>query len=242
MVTERSFIETDQLAPAGYCEGGGMGTDDRLGYWDSFYGRSNLPLPSLPSQFAAFALGEMFALGVEDKVEGVIEFGCGNGRDSHFFSAYDFDLLALDASAEAIELCRSFSRQPRAHFEQCRATEAREQVEGFLSGKQRVAVYARFFLHAIREEEQNDFLSLLGTLLPAGCLLFLEYRTVADAEQEKVFGDGHYRRYLDHRATLAGIEAAGFSVLYEIEGHGLAKYRDEDAKVGRCVAMKQVAR
>ena len=65
---------------------------------------------------------------------------------------------------------------------------------------------------------------------------------MADAEQEKVFGDGHYRRYLDHRATLAGIEAAGFSVLYEIEGHGLAKYRDEDAKVGRCVAMKQVAR
>nr|WP_288499623.1 class I SAM-dependent methyltransferase [uncultured Pseudomonas sp.] len=219
-----------------------MGSDDRLGYWDAFYGRSSLPLPSLPSQFAAFALGEMFALGAEEKVDGVIEFGCGNGRDSHFFSAYGFDLLALDASAEAIELCRSFSHQPRARFEQCRATEARARIEGFLSDKRRVAVYARFFLHAIREEEQNDFLNLLGGLLPAGCLLFLEYRTVADAEQEKVFGDGHYRRYLDHLATLTSIEAVGFTVCYEIEGRGLAKYRDEDAKVGRCVAVKQTAR
>lgn len=219
-----------------------MGAEDHLGYWDAFYGRSSLSLPSLPSQFAAFALGEMFALGVEDKVDGVIEFGSGNGRDSHFFSSYGLDLLALDASVEAIELCRSSSRQPRARFEQCRATEAHKQIEDFLVGKQRVAVYARFFLHAIREEEQNDFLSLLSALLPAGCLLFLEYRTVADAEQEKVFGDGHYRRYLDHRATLAVIEAAGFSVLYEIQGHGLAKHRDEDAKVGRCVAVKQAAR
>ncbi len=218
-----------------------MGTDDRLDYWDSFYGRLSLPLPSLPSQFAAFALGEMFALGAAEGVEGVIEFGCGNGRDSHFFSTYGFDLLALDASAEAIQLCRSHSRYERASFVQSRATDAREEIEGFLKGKKRVAVYARFFLHAIREEEQNDFLTLLGRLLPTGCLLFLEYRTVADAEQEKVFGDGHFRRYLDHRATLAGIEAAGFSVLYEIEGRGFAKYRDEDAKVGRCVAMKQAA-
>jgi len=219
-----------------------MATDDRLGYWDAFYGRSSLPLPSLPSQFAAFALGEIFALGAEDGVDGMIEFGCGNGRDSHFFSAYGFDLLALDASAEAIELCRSHSRQPRASFVQRKATEAREEIEGFLVGKKRVAVYARFFLHAIREEEQNDFLALLGRLLPAGCLLFLEYRTVADAEQEKVFGDGHYRRYLDHRTTLANIEASGFSVLYEIEGHGFAKYRDEDARIGRCVAIKQATR
>lgn len=215
-----------------------MATDERSGYWDSFYGHSSQPMPLLPSQFAAFALGEMMTLSAAEAVEGVIEFGCGNGRDSHFFSTHGFDLLALDASAEAIDRCRAGSRHARAHFVQRSATDAREEVERFMNGKKRVAVYARFFLHAIREEEQNDFLTLLGDLLLPGSLLFLEYRTVADAEQQKEFGDGHYRRYLDHRATLMNIEAAGFSRLYEVEGHGFAKYRAEDARVGRCVAIK----
>ncbi|MGE8061431.1 class I SAM-dependent methyltransferase [Pseudomonas sp. NPDC089547] len=215
-----------------------MATDERLVYWDSFYGHSNQPLPLLPSQFAAFALGEMATLDASEAVEGVIEFGCGNGRDSHFFAAHGFDLLALDASAEAIDRCRAGTRHARANFVQRSATDAREEVERFMNGKKRVAVYARFFLHAIREEEQNDFLMLLGDVLLPGSLLFLEYRTVADAEQQKVFGDDHYRRYLDHRTTLANIEAAGFSRLYEIEGHGFAKFRAEDARVGRCVAIR----
>ncbi|BBV98301.1 class I SAM-dependent methyltransferase [Pseudomonas monteilii] len=215
-----------------------MATDERLDYWDSFYGQSSQPMPLLPSQFAAFALGELMTLDAAEAVEGVIEFGCGNGRDSHFFSAHGFDLLALDASAEAIDRCRAGSRHARAHFVQRSATDAREEVERFMNGKKRVAVYARFFLHAIRDEEQNDFLTLLGDLMLPGSLLFLEYRTVADAEQQKEFGNGHYRRYLDHRATLVNIEAAGFSRLYEVEGHGFAKYRAEDARVGRCVAIK----
>lgn len=205
----------------------------RSGYWDDFYSRSRVGAPTYPSQFAAFAINEFF------DIDGLIEFGCGNGRDSEFFAANGFDLLAVDASAEAIELCRSRSRHRHARFIQSHAAEARGEIDDFLTGKARVAVYARFFLHAIEEGEARDFLGLLGTLLPRGSQLFLEYRTTEDANQEKVFGDGHYRRYLDHRETLGRIEAAGFTVAYEIEGRGLAKYRDEDARVGRCVALKK---
>ncbi|WP_165493046.1 class I SAM-dependent methyltransferase [Stutzerimonas kirkiae] len=201
-------------------------------YWTDFYKRSKSGAPVYPSQFAAFAINEFAG------VDGVIEFGCGNGRDSHFFATNGFELLALDASEQAIALCRSRNRYEHACYRQCKASAAGREIEGFLQGKRKVAVYARFFLHAIDEGEQCGFLGVLSSLLPSGSQLFLEYRTIDDARQEKEFGNDHYRRYLEHRETLATIEAAGFSIAYEVEGRGLAKYKDEDARVGRCVAIR----
>ena len=209
-----------------------MSRAEKSSYWDAFYSSRKKGAPAYPSQFAAFAINELV------DVDGVIEFGCGNGRDSEFFAAYGFELLGLDASAEAIELCRSRSAHQHAHYVQCAAGAAREEVKKFLEGKRKVAVYARFFLHAIDENEANVFLDLLSVLLPARSQVFFEYRTVDDARQDKTFGSDHYRRYLDHNEMLVSIERAGFSVEYQIEGHGLAKFRDEDAKVGRCVAQK----
>jgi len=171
-------------------------------------------------------------------IDGVIEFGCGNGRDSFFFANHGFKLLALDASEQAIELCRVRNQCDHARYMTCKASASREEVENFLHGKRRVAVYARFFLHAIDENEQQEFLELLGGLLPPESLLFLEYRTVGDSYQQKVFGSGHYRRYLDHQGVLSAIQASGFYIAYEIEGQGLAKYKSEDARVGRCFAVK----
>lgn len=202
------------------------------GYWEAFYQRSKAEVPVYPSQFAAFAINEF------GNVDGVIEFGCGNGRDSRFFVVNGFRLLGLDASEQAIKLCRSRNQNDLARYMSCKASTAHQEIKDFLRDKHAVAVYARFFLHAIDESEQHEFLSLLKALLPQGSLLFLEYRTTDDALQEKVFGTDHYRRYLVHHEVLAAIKAAGFSIAYEIEGRGLAKYENEDARVGRCFAIK----
>lgn len=216
-----------------------MSQDVRLDYWNSFYAGKNLSFLALPSQFATFALGEILTGDWGgDRIDGVIEFGCGNGRDSHFFSSYGLEVLAIDASVEAIEICQARNQYVNASFLSRRATESGPDIEAFLVGKKKIAVYARFFMHAINDEDQQEFLRILGRNLPEGCPLFFEYRTLADAEQEKIFGD-HYRRYLDHEKTLLSIEDAGFSVIYEVEGRGLAKYKDEDAKVGRCLAVKR---
>ncbi|MCI0992919.1 class I SAM-dependent methyltransferase [Pseudomonas corrugata] len=210
-----------------------MSQVEKSSYWDSFYSSRKRGAPAYPSQFAAFAVNEL------TDVDGVIEFGCGNGRDSEFFAACGFDLLGLDASVEAIELCRSRSAHEHTRYVQCLAGAARDEIKGFLKNKRKVAVYARFFLHAIDENEAGAFLDLLSVLLPAQSQVFFEYRTTDDAEQEKIFGTDHYRRYVDHRVMVADIERAGFHVTYQIEGRGLAKFRDEDAKVGRCVALKK---
>jgi SAM-dependent methyltransferase len=173
-----------------------MSQAEKSSYWDTFYGSKKKGAPAYPSQFAAFAINELM------DVDGVIEFGCGNGRDSEFFAAYGFDLLGLDASGEAIELCRSKSIHEHANYMQCQAAAAHDHIKAFLKGKRKIAVYARFFLHAIDENEANAFLDLLGALLPAQSQVLFEYRTVDDAEQEKTFGFDHYRRFLDHAAVL----------------------------------------
>ena len=68
--------------------------DGRLSYWDHYYeGRASA---SIPSQFAVFLCDYL------QPTQNVIEFGCGNGRDSFFFASQGYRLLGLDASGQAI--------------------------------------------------------------------------------------------------------------------------------------------
>ena len=206
--------------------------DAKADHWANFYRSGNATAPVYPSQFAAFAINEL------SDIDGIVEFGCGNGRDSHFFASNGVPILALDAAETAIALCIARNQHRHARYVANRASKARAEVEGFVAGKNRIAVYARFFLHAIDAKEQHAFLAMTRQAIPAGSVLLLEYRTTDDAGGDKVFGHDHYRRYLDHLGVLSAVTAAGFDVRYQIEGRGLAKYGNEDAMVGRCVAVK----
>ncbi|TWC21736.1 methyltransferase family protein [Pseudomonas sp. SJZ085] len=204
---------------------------DRLEYWNGFYSRQDKTVPQLPSQFSVFSAGEFIG------VDAVVEFGCGNGRDSEFFALNGFKVLAFDASSEAIALCRQRTKSPEVQYLLSHAEGSAEHLQDFLKGKHRVAVYARFFLHAIDAEVERSFFDMLENSLPPGSLVFLEYRTKEDESGAKRFGQ-HYRRYIDHDALIDTLQGAGFSIAYQIQGRGFAKYRDEDALVGRCVAVK----
>jgi len=204
---------------------------DRLEYWNGFYSRQDTSAPQLPSQFSVFSAGEFIG------VDAIVEFGCGNGRDSEFFALNGYQVLAFDASSEAIALCQRRTKSTQVRYLLSNAQGSTEYLQDFLQGKNRIAVYARFFLHAIDAEVQKTFFDMLENSLPAGSLVFLEYRTKEDETGEKKFGQ-HYRRYIDHDALIDTLQGAGFSIAYQIQGRGFAKYRDEDALVGRCVAVK----
>ncbi|MGX1173699.1 class I SAM-dependent methyltransferase [Pseudomonas sp. R151218B TE3479] len=204
---------------------------DRLEYWNGFYSRQDTSVPQLPSQFSVFSAGEFIG------VDAVVEFGCGNGRDSEFFALNGFQVLAFDASSEAIALCQQRTKSAKVQYLLSNAEGSTEHLQDFLQGKRRVAVYARFFLHAIDAEVEKAFFDMLENTLAPGSLVFLEYRTKEDESGAKRFGQ-HYRRYIDHEALIDTLQGTGFSIAYQIQGRGFAKYRDEDALVGRCVAVK----
>ncbi len=205
-------------------------------HWDEFYAgrKTGKHAPRYPSQFAAFAVNELVG------IDTLIEFGCGNGRDSEFFGSFGIDVLAMDASAAAIEACQQDGACPHIEYRQVNVSDAQPHVAEFLKARNRqlpVAVYARFFLHAITPEEQSEFFGMLSAVLPRDSIVLFEYRTVGDESDRKEFGS-HYRRFLAHSDLLDSLASYGFAIDYEIENRGLAKYRNEDAMVGRCIARK----
>ena len=66
--------------------------------------------------------------------------------------------------------------------------------------------------------------------------LFLEFRTGKDLGQEHLFGDDHFRQFIDPMVVELEIEELGGEVTYREEGCGLAAYKTEDPHVARIVA------
>ena len=207
-------------------------TDEREDYWDAYYAeRATLTRP-LPSQFAAFVAGE---LGTPHRV---VEFGCGGGRDSIFFASYGHDVIGVDASEEAVKSCRRLAEGlgVDATFVASDIDDA-ALVERLGDHDGQQALYARFFVHAITDGEEQAFLDLCANVTRPGDLLAVEYRTVRDQVGSKVT-ERHYRRFVHPSRFQAHALERGFDVTYAVEGYGFAKYREDDAYVARALLVR----
>ena len=100
--------------------------------------------------------------------------------------------------------------------------------------------YARFFLHAITDNEELAFFKDMSAALHEGDRLAVEYRTVRDEAGQKVTA-AHYRRFVEPAQVIANAAKFGFTVEYEVEGYGFAKYLNDDAYVARSVFRKAAA-
>lgn len=208
---------------------------DQRNYWNQFYGRSGLAAAIWPSQFAAFVLGEI------DRQANLIDVGCGTGRDALFFASHGLSVVGVDASETAIGICRSLQRESglkSASFLQASVDDADllDQVARYRSDGP-PTVYARFFLHAITDEQEDRFLSFARSICADGGLLAAEFRTIRDAAQKKVTPD-HYRRFMEPVAFLEKAHRHDFTTSYYVEGFGFAKYGADDAYVARCILSR----
>jgi len=94
-------------------------------YWDKFY--KNIEL-SVPSQFCVMVATEVAA----DPC--IIEFGCGNGRDSLYLAGQNHAVCALDLSHEAVKSCNDAAQKfglDAAHFSQCDLSSADDISKAF---------------------------------------------------------------------------------------------------------------
>jgi SAM-dependent methyltransferase len=203
-------------------------------YWDLFY-KSNTnkdTIVNIPSQFAAFVAGEL-----SENVRSVVEFGCGTGRDVRFFRRLGLNVLGIDNSESAIELCRSYMEEPECRFEVRDVRNIKDfkdlgtQVNSIDGPK---IVYSRFFLHAIDEISQNNFLDIVSRITVPGEKFAVEFRTIRDANLRKE-SDEHFRRYIEPVHLIAEVLRRDFSLEYFVEGFGFAKYRNDDAHVARMI-------
>jgi len=103
-----------------------------------------------------------------------------------------------------------------------------------------IAIYHRFFLHSIDEEQQNAFLTALSQNTQSGDVMYMEYRAAGDALLSKVHGTSHYRWYIDTPALVKWMQAdLEFQCVSETTGQGMAVYKTEDPVVSRIVLKRK---
>lgn len=204
-------------------------------HWNSFYASAEVQRLKPPSQFGAFVIGEL-PTGTT-----VIDVGCGSGRDALFFASHRHPVVGVDGSTAAIAHCSATAQALGldASFlcAEVQSADLATRLKAMPAVAQatELAVYARFFLHAIPEDGEDALLDLVGQLaLPGHTRFAVEFRTQRDATLPKSTAQ-HYRRFIDPVSLLAKGVQRGMAIRYFVEGFGFAKYRDDDAHVARCV-------
>jgi tellurite methyltransferase len=88
----------------------------------------------------------------KSNVKRLVEFGCGNGRDTNFFLHADLDVFAIDASEEAVQkTCAVGTKTNKARcFVHDVSNELSSEV---LSSDVRTTIYARSLLHALTVDQ-----------------------------------------------------------------------------------------
>jgi len=202
---------------------------ENLNYWDKFYSKV---YNTLPSQFAIFVANEYKGNNT------LIDFGCGSGRDTFFFSKIYKNVIGIDSSNKVIE--KNILKKKEKHLNFINDDLLNPQkLEKFINEKLSQSdlniFYGRFFLHAVDENIENIFLNLFKNLNYKNNLLALEFRTSKDEFLEKEFNN-HYRRYIDIKNFKKKLKNFDIKIKYFTEGQGYAKFKSDDAYVARVIA------
>ena len=199
-------------------------------YWRKYYKKNYSPYKE--SDFAKFVLQFL------EKEKYLLELGCGNGRDSIFFSKNLINVLAVDQVSDEINFLNSNFSNERIKFI-CDDFTNLEILDNF------DYIYSRFTIHSITESEEDRVLKWVFKHLYKNGLFFIESRSINDIMYNngtklsinENFTD-HYRRYMNKDKFISKLEYIGFKIRYSIEDKGLAVSEKEDPFIVRIIAEK----
>lgn len=173
-------------------------------YWNEFYKSDQVTHD--PSDFAKF---------VNNYCEGpstLMDIGCGNCRDSYFFSSVGHNVISVDKSFN-----ENLFNSKNGFF-------IKSGIEDLSDIKTKI-IYSRFFIHAIPEEVEDAFLNYIKR----NCELFF-----IEARSDKSSFDGdHYRRFINKDRISDKLSNLGFKFIEE--DYGLAVFEDQDPCIIRIV-------
>ena len=116
-----------------------------INYWNKFYKKKNI---SSMSTFAKFTYKK-----IDNKEGKILDIGCGNGRDSFFFSQNGFKVTAIDISQKAIQK-NSKKKNKNISFKKF------DISQNNIIGKFEI-IYCRFFLHTVDHLLERKLIKLI---------------------------------------------------------------------------------
>ena len=206
---------------------------DDKNYWRKYYLTHSKP--TIQSSFAEFVLQYL------DKNKNLLELGCGNGRDTIYFSKNGLNCVGVDQICDEITFLNKNFASNNLKFICDDFTNLKNSSNDYI---QFDYIYSRFTFHAIDEKQEKRTLNWISNHLNNG-LFFVEARSIKDSmlgKGEKLSPNenftNHYRRFLNLDDFVDKLKYLGFEILFKIENCGLAVYKDDDPYVIRVIAHK----
>ena len=144
-------------------------------YWNSYYYKKETNKKS--SNFSKFVLKKL------KKNKTLIDIGCGDGRDSFFFSKKKIKTLGIDISKQVIEnnnLIVNKKKMKFLKFENINIAANKSINRKF------DYIYARFLIHAVTYKTEKKLILLIKNIKKKNTLVFFEFRN----EKDKIFKKG----------------------------------------------------
>tara|TARA_B100000674_G_scaffold371258_1_gene313644 strand:+ start:361 stop:969 length:609 start_codon:yes stop_codon:yes gene_type:complete len=195
-------------------------------YWDKFY--KKIKQKRLPqSMFANFVLKKL------KKNFTLVDFGCGNGRDTFFFSKHIKKTIGIDSCKYIIKE-NNLNKNKKVQFlnYNIKNRNLYSKLKNIIPPSGKTIVYARFFLHTLKDNEIKKFLTLAKKLINKNGNIYVEYRTDKDKDNKKTFNN-HYRNFINPKNLENILNKLNLKSIYFKEGRGMAKFKKEDAYVAR---------
>jgi len=200
-------------------------------YWEKYYIKHRSP--GNPSPFAEEVISYL-----KPKTT-LLDLGCGNGRDTVFFSNNNIHVTGIDQTIDQIDyLNKNFASESLKFI--CDDFTKITKLNGLFD-----SIYSRFTFHAISEEQEDWVLQWIKENLKPDGLFLLEVRSVNDI----LFNEGvevvneknakitsHYRRFSNYNIIKQKIVDLGLTIIFSVEEDNLAKYKDENPIVIRIIA------
>lgn len=204
-------------------------------YWDVYYPKQECVLE--PSSFAIFVQKYM------NTSNSILEVGAGNGRDSSFFITQNYKVQPIDKSMEAVLSINTLLKENIALNMSIRDFYLHHQKKTLFD-----CIYSRFVLHAMPENEEDDFVNFSAQLLKDNGKIFIECRSENDemrkqgivlSAHERLYEGNHYRRFINKEKLIGKLIKKNFDILYSEEGIGWSKTDKEDPCLIRIIAEKK---
>ncbi len=195
-------------------------------YWDDFY-KSNPDL-SAPSSFAEFVFDH---LNLKDSKCSIVDIGCGNGRDSLYFTKNNLEVTSVDnfTNPETTSKLSNYIKLDIKDF----------NIPADL-------FYARFFLHAIDEDRLDGLLENISNLMSSTSKFAFETRStkgITESIKEETnfkssMGEKHFRM-LYSKSYMEAKLSKHFNIDYLVEENNVAKHKSDNPYVLRGIISKK---
>lgn len=175
-----------------------MSTQDDKTYWaEKWASMSDRPVNDFAKRTVEF---------LKDKgCKNLLDLGCGDGRDSVFFSENGFDVTAVDYLDGGLKILQSISPKVKCEKVDVRSLD--------FSDNSFDVVYAHLSLHYFDDETTRKIVKSLSQMLRDGGYLFIKCKSVEDSiygKGEKLGEDlymfGHQRHFFseDYMRSVLG--------------------------------------